>query len=128
MTDLLELKKELDNDFDDFVANTYQNNHILVWYGTQLETKKKYKDYTLEELVDEYRNMSYRDYDDEDDFYLYKSVLNDYLQNRLERLFRKLGIPEDATNDEIYDKLEECKLEHEELDYKIDYDAENYDA
>ena len=49
MTDLLELKRELDDDFDDFVAKTYQNNHILVWYGLQLETRDNYKDYTLEE-------------------------------------------------------------------------------
>lgn len=128
MIDLLELKRELDDDFDDFVAKTYQNNHILVWYGLQLETRDNYKDYTLEEEVEAYRNMEldYR-YDDEDEFYLYKSVLNEHLQNKLDRIFRKLGIPEDATDEEIYDKLEECKLEHEEPDYEIDYDAEDYD-
>lgn len=127
MIDLLELKKELDKDFDDFAAETYQNNHILFWYGLQLETKDKYKDYTLEELVDEYHSIGYRDYDDEDEFYLYKSALNEHLQDKLDRIFRKLGIPEDATDEEIYDKLEECKLEHEEPDYEIDYDAEDYD-
>ena len=105
MIDLLELKRELDDDFDDFAAKTYQNNHILVWYGLQLETRDNY----------------------EDEFYLYKSVLNEHLQNKLDRIFRKLGIPEDATDEEIYDKLEECKLEHEEHDYEIDYDAEDYD-
>lgn len=127
MIDLLELKRELDDDFDDFVVRTYQNNHILVWYAAQLETKDKYKDYTLEELVDEYHSIDYHDYDDEDEFYLYKSALNDHLQNRLDDIFRKLGIPEDATDEEIYDKLEEHKLENEEPDYEIDYDAEDYD-
>ena len=77
---LTEIKQELDADIDKFARDVFSKTHILVWYIMGEDITKEHQNMTIEDVFNKYKNLTVNDgFEDEDDFLLYKAVLNNYL-------------------------------------------------
>ena len=78
---LTEIKQELDADIDKFAGDIFRKTHILVWYIMGEGIAKEHQNMTIEDVFNKYKKLTVDDdrFEDEDDFLLYKAVLNNYL-------------------------------------------------
>lgn len=83
---LVEMRQELDVDMNDFVNIMYSKTPGLVWLSMYKEIAEEHRNMTIEDIFDKYNNLSIHDseFEDVEDFLLYKSILADYLTDLID--------------------------------------------
>lgn len=83
---LAEIRQELEVDMNDFVNIMYSKTPGLVWLSMYKEIAEEHQNMTIEDIFDKYNKLSIHDseFEDVEDFLLYKSILADYLTDLID--------------------------------------------